>query len=120
MLYNGQGIKSNINKASKWFKIAAEGGNAEALYYLAMHYLEDLNEIEIGKKYLLEAVNLNYSQAIATMAFYYEFGDHNYENDEMKAIDLYKKACILENKYACKRLFILMTQKNMRNEESVK
>jgi len=116
MLYNGQGVVSDMDKAYNWFKIASDANNAEALYYLAMHYLEDLDEIKIGKKYLSKAVNLHYSQAITTMAYYHEFGDHNYEKDEIEAINLYKKACILKNKDACKKLFILMKRKNMLNE----
>lgn len=116
MLYNGQGTASDIDKAYTWFKVASDGANAEASYYLSMHYLEDLDEIEIGKEYLLKAVNLNYSQAITAMAYYHEYGDHSYAKDEIKAIALYKKACILENKDACKKLFILMKQKNMLSE----
>lgn len=116
MLYNGQGIDLDIDAAYDWFKIAAKSSNAEALYYLAMHYLEDLNEVELGKEFLLKAVNQNYSQAITTMAYYYEFGDHGYKKDEFQAIYLYKKACILENKDACKKLFLLMKRKNILNE----
>lgn len=111
MLYNGQGIPLNIDMAYNWFKISANNNNPEAQYYCAMHYLEDLDEIDMGKEYLIKSYEQNYAPAITAIAYYYEYGDHKYNKDENKAIDLYKEACILENRDACKKLFVLMKQK---------
>jgi TPR repeat protein len=116
MFYHGDGVEQDIESAYKWLERAAYQNDKEALYYCGIHYLEDTQEKKKGKEYLLKAMQLNYISAILAMAYYYEYGDQGFTQNVDKAIQLYKKACQMEDSNACLHFYILMKKCNKINE----
>lgn len=106
MLLYGYGVKKNIDSAYLWCKKAAIIGDAKAQFYYASYCFEN-NFYEDGKIYLDKSLNQNYLDAIHYSASNYAFGDYKYSKDTKKAIVLYKKACLLGKKKACKDLYFV-------------
>lgn len=116
MLYHGDGIDIDKDRAYYWYKIAAEQNNPEALYCYGMYCLEDIGKTDEGKRYFEKAVELDYVSVIATLAYYHHYGDHDYEQDKNKAILLYQKACLLKDSQSCLNLYALMEEENRKSE----
>ena len=48
--------------------------------------------------------------AINSLANIYDYGDFGYEVNKKKAIELYKKACLLNDSQSCKNLYSLLRE----------
>jgi len=67
MLYDGQGLEKDLDQAFTWYKKAAEGGNAKAMYQLGYMYLNDRHESRaktLGLSLMKSAANLGCAEAI--------------------------------------------------------
>lgn len=58
MIYHGEGVEADKDRAYSWYKIAAEQNDPEALYLYGMYCLEDIKKIDEGKIYFEKAVTL--------------------------------------------------------------
>ncbi|MBR6891777.1 MAG: sel1 repeat family protein [Bacteroidaceae bacterium] len=38
--YNGYGVEQNYDEAARWYKMAADKGYSDAMYYLGTHYMD--------------------------------------------------------------------------------
>ena len=91
-------LKSN-KEAMKYYKLAAEGGDLEAMYYLGDYYLNAKNadyDVDEGFNYIEDAARANYTPAILRLADCYLNGI-GIEKDPDYAKDLATKAKNLGN-----------------------
>lgn len=116
MLEEGKGVKSDRNQALYWYEKAAYNNHAQALYIWAIHNFEALEKIDEGKKYLEKSVSLACPEAIHFLATCLDIGEYGYVKDEERAINLYKKACLLRYKMSCSYLYNILVEKNKKNE----
>lgn len=88
------GVSKNPKKSFKWYLIAAESGDHDAAFYVALSYANgdgiDKNYVEAVKWYKI-AVEHRSSSAMNNLAVCYENG-YGVEKDEEKAFSLYLKA----------------------------
>lgn len=102
LLYNKRDIEERL-KSKKWFKKAADNGNAEALYFLysvyRSGYLEEKRDEDKAIQLLKKSAEAGFIPAI------YELGEKYYrgwgvEQDEDKGVEMYRMAAeyVCENK----------------------
>ena len=115
MLYEENAIGQDVSKACFWYEEAAKQDDLEALHFCAIHFM-DKGNIDKGKVFLNKALKDNYPPAINTLGTIYDYGDFGYELNQEKAIELYKKACSMEDSRACLNLYRLMNENNMKEE----
>ena len=110
MYIEGKGVQRNDLKAYEHFKISANAGNQDGLYYMGYMIENDLikgfnsdNKLEEAIKYYKKAAAKNQTDALTDLAFIYEngiVGEPNYN----KALQLYKNAIELNNARAMNNL----------------
>jgi uncharacterized protein len=81
----GQGVAKDPAATLKWYRLAAEGGNARAQYKLAIGYARgwpglEKNEAETGR-WLLRAAYGGYWKAQAALAYGYRKGRFGFARD---------------------------------------
>ena len=88
------GVSKNQKESFKWYLIAAENGDYDSAFYVALSYANgngiDTNYVETVKWYKI-AVEHGSSSAMNNLAVCYENG-HGVEKNEEKAFSLYLKA----------------------------
>lgn len=88
------GVSKNQKESFKWYLIAAESGDYDAAFYVALSYANgngiDKNYVEAVRWYKIAAEHGS-SSAMNNLAVCYENG-HGVEKDEKKAFSLYLKA----------------------------
>ncbi|MEA1879605.1 MAG: tetratricopeptide repeat protein [Campylobacterota bacterium] len=106
MLYEGNKIRQDISKACFWYEEAAKQDDLEALHFCAVYFMDE-GDIDKGKIFLNKAIEYDYPPAINTLGTIYDYGDFKYESNKEKALELYKKACLLQERSACLNLYKL-------------
>ena len=110
MLYEGDGVKKNIENALYWFKKNIED-NSEAIRMVGWCYLK-LNQNEKGKNYFEKAVELNNMDAYDNLGYFYDMGEYEYKINKQKALKYYTKSCSFGLKDSCINLTKLLEELN--------
>lgn len=89
---NGYAVNKDINEAINWFTKAANQGNAEAQWQLALYYYDPWDGFTDTSVYWIEkAALLGHAKAQYEIGHFFEFGNH-VEKDLIKAMKWYSKA----------------------------
>lgn len=90
---NGLGVTKSYAQAFKYYKLAAEAGNEEGLYYVGL-LLKDGNgckrNVAEAVSYFRKAVQKKYPPAFYQLGFCYELGI-GVEQNEAEALKIYKR-----------------------------
>jgi len=74
-----QYTEKNYDLMKKYYLMAIELNNSNAMYYLALYYQYIENNYELMKKYYLMAIELNNSDAMDNLAHFYDTFEKNYD-----------------------------------------
>ena len=99
---NGQGIKQDIKKAAASYKKACELGEDTACENYEITRSQHSDQA-VNAQQLTEDCDNNSAQACRSLAILYEYGE-GVQDDHAKAVELYKKACELNDEWSCKLL----------------
>ena len=91
MLVNGIGTKRDEEEGYKWYLKAAENGDEEAMFWIAMKLLED-KRIDEGLEYLSLSSKKNYPEALFWLGNIYRYGMYSQNKDLDKAKKYYENA----------------------------
>lgn len=102
----GHGIEKDILKGIEIWKDAAEYGSADAAnnlycYYYGIEYESSLKDLDLARKYLIKAANLNSIKACFNIGRHYYLGSDLFQKDEVQSFIYYKKAADMGNIDAC-------------------
>ncbi len=103
----GRGIEKDILKGIEIWKDAAEYGSADAAnnlycYYYGIAYESSLKDLDLSRKYLIKAANLNSSEACTNIGKHYYFGSDLFQKNEVQSFIYYKKAADMGDIDACR------------------
>jgi len=108
-----QYTEKNYNLMKKYYLMAIELNNSDAMNNLAYHYQTVEKNYDLMKKYYLMAIGINHSDAMNNLADYYENIEENY--DLMKKY--YLMAIELNHSYAMNKL-ALYYEENEENDQT--
>lgn len=102
----GRGKEKDILKGIEIWKDAAEYGSAAAAnnlycYYYGIEYESSLKNLDLSRKYLIKAANLNSSTACTNIGRHYYFGSDLFQKDIAQSFIYYKKAADMGDIDAC-------------------
>ena len=80
----GEGVSQDTEQAVSWYERAAQQGHEEAQLALALHYLEDLEDIATAIEYFQQAAEQGNPIALYRLGLLY-LGDAGVPNDNLKA-----------------------------------
>ncbi|MBR2262935.1 MAG: toll/interleukin-1 receptor domain-containing protein [Firmicutes bacterium] len=92
--YGRNGREKDVDKAYRFWQIAAERGSATAMYYLAFGYRKGEGvpkDLDLAYMYALRSSEYDFPRAFRILAFLYEDGELA-GKDYDKAIEMYDKA----------------------------
>jgi hypothetical protein len=72
-------IKKNYEQMKKYYLIAIEKGNSDAMYNLGFYYQETKKDYKKMKKYYLMAIEKGHCKAMNSLGFYYQDKKNDYE-----------------------------------------
>jgi TPR repeat protein len=109
------GTDQDDNKALYWYKLAADNGAREGIFYCGYVYLEK-REYQKSNKYFEIAGSQNYSPAIYRLAVAYDLG-LGVDKDTDKATDYYLRASSLGHVFAKREIAVrYFRSRNMLNK----
>ena len=91
----GKGIEKNEEEALKWYRKAAEQGDADSEYAIGQYYEYDGNDIKLAIEWYRKAAEQGYVDAQMKMKNCYENGE-GLEKDLTQAFEWAEKAAIQE------------------------
>lgn len=97
------GFGENLNSTIEWFEKAAALGVADSMNNLGYIYLRINNDYENAKTWYEKAIELGSLQALANLGWMYINGE-GVEQNESKAIDLFREAAKAGNELGTKSL----------------
>lgn len=117
----GYGVEQNYEEAIKWFKLAAENGNASSYFQLGQMYFEGVGveqNYDISIEHLKKASELNSSDAMYTLGLIYLEGEIA-KQDINQGIKYLLDASKLENFLAEEELGLMFLYGKHVEEDSV-
>ncbi|MBI1890220.1 MAG: sel1 repeat family protein [Burkholderiales bacterium] len=113
---SGKGAPRDPNEALKWYRSAAEQGDAESQTIIATSYLSE-RKFEEAFPWYEKAAAQNQPFATHTLAYLYETGS-GVEKDSKKALDLYAKAAELGSPEAMFKLGVMYGEGNVTERDT--
>ena len=102
-------------EALKWFRKAADAGNANAMFNVGAYYSNGLGGLEKDEvealKWVRKAAEAGNASAMCNIGWFYQKGLGGLKKDEVEALKWYRKAADAGDEYAIEKLKELGQQK---------
>lgn len=96
---DGTGVEADVEKASEWFKKAANAGNVDAYAELGDYYMWTIHDYSKANDWYQKAADANDPKGWYGLGWNYQYGN-GFEADAKKAQEYYEKALELGDKRA--------------------